>query len=121
MNDIFGVSTSAIMITLLVLLAVCILTVVWVALRRPVIFKLGMRNMPRRRHQSAVVVLGLMLSTLIIAAALGIGDTLDHSVSGDVYDRLGEVDELVVASRDPVASVDMVTEGTFPVAEFLAL
>jgi putative ABC transport system permease protein len=121
MKDIFGVPMSAIMITLLILLAVCILTVVWVALRRPVIFKLGMRNMPRRQHQSAVVVLGLMLSTLIIAAALGIGDTLDHSVSGDVYDRLGEVDELVVASQNPVASVDMATEGTFPVANFEAL
>ena len=121
MNDIFGLSVNAIMITLLVFLAVCVLTVVWVAVRRPVIFKLGMRNMPRRPHQSVVVVLGLMLSTLIIAAALGTGDTMDHSVTGDVYDNLGPVDELVVASRDPVANVDLASEGAFPVAAFDAL
>lgn len=121
MNDIFGVPLNAIMLILLILLAVCVLTVVWVALRRPVIFKLGMRNMPRRPHQSVVVVLGLMLSTLTITAALGIGDTMNRSVSGGVYDRFGEVDELVVASQDPVASVDMASEGAFPVAEFETL
>src|SRR3712207_4649613 len=111
MDDILGVPMNAIMITLLILLAVCVATVVWVAVRRPVIFKLGMRNMPRRRHQSVVVVLGLMLSTLIIAAALGIGDTMNRSVSGDVYDTLGPIDELVVASQDPVANVDLTSEG----------
>ncbi|HVL23712.1 MAG TPA: FtsX-like permease family protein [Thermomicrobiales bacterium] len=121
MKDIFGVPMNAIMITLLILLAVCVVTVAWVALRRPVIFKLGMRNMPRRRHQSAIVVSGLMLSTLIIAAALGTGDTMDHSVTGNVYENLGAVDELVVASKDKVANVDLASEGAFPVANFDAV
>jgi putative ABC transport system permease protein len=121
MNDIFGVSMSAIMVILLILLAACALTVVWVALRRPVIFKLGMRNIPRRRAQAGVVVVGLMLSTLIIAAALGVGDTLDHSVTGDVYDNLDGIDELVVVSQDARASVDLATEGAFPATNFETL
>jgi putative ABC transport system permease protein len=121
MNDIFGVPMNALMITLLILLALCVATVVWVALRQPVIFKLGMRNMPRRPHQSVVVVLGLMLSTLIMTAALGIGDTMDQSVSGDVFDNLGPIDELVVVSQGQVAKVDLTSEGTFPAADFEAL
>ena len=72
----------------------------WVAWRRPVIFKLGIRNIPRRKAQTTLIVVGLMLSTLIISAALGTGDTLDHSMTADIYDNLGRVDELVVASSE---------------------
>src|SRR5215213_5920726 len=96
MNEIFGLSMTVIMIVLLVLLGICLLTVAWVALRRPVIFKLGVRNIPRRKAQTILVVVGLMLSTLIIAAALGTGDTIDHSVTAATYEGLGHADELVV-------------------------
>jgi putative ABC transport system permease protein len=121
MNDIFGLPTNGIMVTLLVLLGVCVLSVVWVALRRPVIFRMGVRNMPRRTHQTAVVVLGLMLSTLIMASALGVGDTVDHSVTGEVYDTLGPIDELVAASQGASANVDLVSEGAFPATVFDSL
>ncbi len=118
MNDIFGVSMDAIMVTLLILLGICVLAVAWIAVRRPVIFKLGVRNMPRRRAQSGVVVLGLMLSTLIIAAALGTGDTLDNSVTGDVYSNLAGIDELVVSSQDSIANVDLTSDTAFPASAF---
>lgn len=96
MNEIFGIPMTGIMVGLLIALGVCLLSIAWVAWRRPVIFKLGVRNIPRRKAQTTVIVLGLMLSTLIIAAALGTGDTLDHSMTADAYDGLGHVDELVV-------------------------
>ena len=50
------------------------------ALRRPVFFKLGLRPIPRRRAQSTLIVLGLMLATLIITAAFITGDTLSHTI-----------------------------------------
>ena len=78
-NEIFGIPMSGIMIVLLALLAICLLSVAWVAWRRPVIFKLGVRNIPRRKAQTILIVVGLMLSTLIISAALGTGDTLHYS------------------------------------------
>src|ERR687895_2369894 len=99
MNDIFGIPMAGIMTVLLAALALCLLSVAWVAWRRPVIFKLGVRNIPRRKAQTVLIVVGLMLSTLIIAAALGTGDTIDWSVTSTAYDQLGEVDELVVYSR----------------------
>jgi putative ABC transport system permease protein len=108
MNDLLGIPMGTMMNALLVLLSLCLLSVAWVAWRRPVIFKLGVRNIPRRRAQTTLIVAGLMLSTLIIAAALGTGDTVNHSVTGDVYTNLGPVDELIVASHDGEARTDLI-------------
>ncbi|MDQ4099290.1 MAG: hypothetical protein M3121_02175 [Chloroflexota bacterium] len=99
MTHVFGVSMDTIMLALLMLLTLCLLSLVWVAWRRPVIFKLGVRSIPRRRTQSTLIVVGLMLSTLIIAASLGTGDTLNYSLTADAYNNLGHVDELVVRSQ----------------------
>ncbi|MDQ4099820.1 MAG: FtsX-like permease family protein [Chloroflexota bacterium] len=111
MNDIFGLSMTTIMMVLLVLLSLCLLSVAWVAWRRPVLFKLGVRNIPRRRAQSILIGVGLMLSTLIMSTALGVGDTVDHSATAAVYDALGHVDERVVRSADPVRqSSDAISE-----------
>jgi putative ABC transport system permease protein len=100
MTEIFGIPMSGIMTVLVVMLAICLLTVAWVALRRPVIFKMGIRNIPRRKAQTILIVVGLMLSTLIIAAALGTGDTIDYSATSETYNILGHADELVVYSPD---------------------
>jgi putative ABC transport system permease protein len=98
MHDIFGVPLSAVLKVLLALLALGLGGVGLIALRRPITFKLGLRNIPRRPAQTVLVVVGLMLSTLLIAAALGTGDTLNYSMTTDVYDNLGQIDELVVHS-----------------------
>ena len=99
MEKIFGIPMSSIMVVMLIGLALCLSVVGYIFVRRRVIFKLGVRNIPRRKAQTALIVAGLMLATLIIAAALGTGDTLNHSVSAGVYRSLGPVDELVVASN----------------------
>ena len=98
MNELFGVPMSGILTVLVAILALCLLTVAWVAWRRPVIFKLGVRNIPRRKAQTTLIVIGLMLSTLIISAALGTGDTLNYSATSEVYASLGHVDEVLVAT-----------------------
>ena len=36
--------------------------------RNPVLFKLGLRNIPRRRAQTVLIIIGLMLSTAIITS-----------------------------------------------------
>jgi putative ABC transport system permease protein len=113
MNELFGIPMSSIMVVLIVLLSLCLLSVAWVAWRRPVIFKLGVRNIPRRQAQTTLIVVGLMLSTLLIAAALGTGDTLDHSSTVEVYDNLGRVDELVIFSTD-VDDPNSGTSATIP-------
>lgn len=106
METIFGIPMTAFMIALLILLGLCLISVGWVAWRRPVIFKLGVRNIPRRRAQTSLIVVGLMLSTLIVSAALGTGDTLDYSITAAAYDVLGNVDEVVVYSQEPDGNAD---------------
>ena len=112
MNDIFGLSMTWIMVGLLVLLSCCLLSVAWVAWRRPVLFKLGIRNIPRRRAQSTLIVVGLMLSTLIMSTALGVGDTVNHSATAAVYGVYGHVDEIVIRSANAVQDSSDAIGGT---------
>ena len=47
-------------------------------------FLIGVRNIPRRRAQTVLIIIGLMLSTLIITAAFSIGDTVNYSITNQV-------------------------------------
>ncbi len=96
MDEIFGIPSATIMIYLLVLFALCLMVTGWIWLRHRIVFRLGVRNIPRRPAQTILIVIGLMLSTLIISAAFTTGDTLDHSIRSEVYDLLGPVDQIVV-------------------------
>lgn len=116
MDAIFGIPTTSIMVVLSVLLAFCLLVTVWVALRRPVIFKLGVRNIPRRKAQTILIVVGLMLSTLIISAAMTTGDTLNNSTNAAIYQQLGHVDEIVVFSTD-AEDANIVNSVTYTIPE----
>jgi putative ABC transport system permease protein len=95
MDELFGLSMDYIMIALLILLAISLATVAYVVLRNRIMFKMGVRNIPRRMAQTVLIVIGLMLSTLIISAALTTGDTVDRSVTNWVYEIAGHADEIV--------------------------
>jgi len=112
-NEFFGLSMNYIMFTLLVILAVALGTVLWAAVRNRVMFMAGVRNIPRRRAQTVLIILGVMLSTLIISAAFSVGDTFDYSITKLAYDRLHNVDELVQAQR---ATEDEATTGLMSIA-----
>ncbi|MFN0147146.1 MAG: ABC transporter permease [Dehalococcoidia bacterium] len=95
MNELFGLSMTSIAIGCVIATGLILAFVAWIALRNPVMFKTGLRNIPRRKLQSALIIVGLMLSTLIITAAFGTGDTLTYSVTNETYNVLGPVDELI--------------------------
>lgn len=121
MNAIFGIPMSGILIALAAMLGFSLLTLGWAAWRRPVIFKLGVRNIPRRRAQTILIVVGLMLSTAIIAAALGIGDTLNYSATASIYQLLGRNDEIVVASPSLDARADTAIGTKMPASALAAV
>jgi hypothetical protein len=60
-----------------------------------VFFRLGTRNIWRRRSRTLLIVIGLMLGTALISAALNTGDTLSHSIRMSAVRQLGNTDELV--------------------------
>src|SRR5438309_8729954 len=95
MHALFGIPMNTIMIVLLSLLGVCLASIAYVVIRNRIIFLIGVRNIPRRVPQTVLIVIGLMLSTLIIAAAFATGDTVDYSISNKAYDILGHVDETI--------------------------
>jgi len=95
MTELFGVSLDLIMWVLLGCLAVALLSVSLVALRNRVMFRIGVRNIPRRTAQTTLIVIGLMLSSLIISAAFTTGDTVARSLTSQVYNLLGSVDETI--------------------------
>jgi putative ABC transport system permease protein len=95
MHSLFGIPMNIIMVVLLVLLGISLATVAVAALLNRVMFLVGLRNIPRRRAQTTLIIIGLMLSTLIISAAFTTGDTVDYSISSTVYDVMGHVDEVV--------------------------
>ena len=95
MKTLFGIPMDDIMRVMLVLFLLVTAVVGILALRNRLLFKLGLRNIPRRPAQTVLIVVGLMLSTVIITAAFGTGDTLSYSVRSTVITGVGYVDETV--------------------------
>ena len=95
MEKIFGIPANNLAIVMAILLIVIFVVVIFGAVRRFILFKMGTRNIPRRKGQSLLIVIGLMLSSIIIATSLGIGDTIRYSIRFVVVDSLGIVDEVI--------------------------
>ncbi|HYM97945.1 MAG TPA: FtsX-like permease family protein, partial [Candidatus Sulfotelmatobacter sp.] len=58
-----------------------------------VLLKMALRNLPRRRAQTVLILFGLMLATLIITASLSVGDTLNYSLAAIQLRQIGGIDE----------------------------
>jgi putative ABC transport system permease protein len=96
MEEFFGIiAMDDLAIVLLIAVGLILLFLLVLGWRNRVMLRLGLRNIPRRRAQTVLIIFGLMLSTLIIAAAFGTGDTLTHSFRSLALDDLGEVDEVI--------------------------
>ncbi|MCH2320704.1 MAG: FtsX-like permease family protein [SAR202 cluster bacterium] len=95
MEQLFGIPTLWLALGLALVLLVLLGVVAYFANRHRFLFKLGVRNVPRRKAQSVLIVMGLMLSTTIIASSLGIGDTVTHSIRVDAFTALGHTDEII--------------------------
>jgi putative ABC transport system permease protein len=98
LDNILGLPINTLFFALLIvfcLIAAVIVVLIW---RNRVIFKLGIRNIPKRPAQTALIIVGLMLSTIIISAAFGTGDTINYTYKSLVTESLGNADEIIVGS-----------------------
>ena len=91
----FGLPIDSLAVSLSVLVGLGVAVLAALALRNRVFFRLGIRNAGRRRGRSLLIVVGLMLATTIIAAALGTGDTMGRTVRSTVLRTLGPEDEWI--------------------------
>ncbi|HEV2093821.1 MAG TPA: FtsX-like permease family protein, partial [Rubrobacter sp.] len=97
MEQLFGVPTTRLMWVLLAVFGVGLVLITASALRNRVSFRMAARNLPRRRAQTALVVLGLMLATMLFSASFTTGDTLTNSLRLQSLENLGQVDVQVQA------------------------
>ncbi len=97
MEELFGVPTQQLMWVLLAVFGAAALILGLSALRNRASFRMAARNLPRRRAQSILVVLGLMLATMLFSASFTTGDTLTNSLRVQALENLGQVDVQVQA------------------------
>jgi putative ABC transport system permease protein len=96
-EELFGVPTQQLVWILLAVFGAAALLLGLSALRNRVSFRMAARNLPRRRTQTILVVLGLMLATMLFSASFTTGDTLTNSLRVEALENLGQVDVQVQA------------------------
>ena len=99
MEELFGVPTQHLLWILLAVFGAVALILGLSALRNRVSFRMAARNLPRRRTQTILVVLGLMLATMLFSASFTTGDTLTNSLRLQSLENLGQVDVQVAGRR----------------------
>ena len=99
MEELFGASMNWIMVVLLASFLAAMAGVVATALRNRIMLRLALRNIPRRRAQTVLIVVGIMLSSVIMATAFGIGDSINFSIRTEAVNILGTVDEIIFSAR----------------------
>src|SRR5439155_11730956 len=103
METLFGVPMDSIMAVTLSLTVLVILVAGVLAWRKPILFRLALRNIPRRRAQTVLIIFGLMLATLLVTAAFGTGDTMTYSMRQAFTAGLGGTD-LQITKINPTIS-----------------
>jgi len=81
-------------------------------IRNRVIFRLGFRNILRRKGYALIVILGLMIGTGVISASLIIGDTMDTMIESEILEYLYTTDEKIVGLK-PTGERDFFNESIF--------
>ena len=99
MKELFGLSMNVWVAVLLAIFLSTMAIIAVLALRNRIMLKLGLRNIPRRRGMTALIIVGVMLSTVIMSAALGIGDTISFSIRHQTLKALGPIDEIILYAR----------------------
>lgn len=108
------------MFWLLLLLGLAVLAtggLVWLALRSPLMVRLGLRNALRHRRQTATVVAGLLVGTMVICASLVAGDSLEQGLRDTALGSLGELDVVVRVPGNllvPQETLDLVAAEPYP-------
>src|SRR5579859_2997343 len=100
MTHLFGVPIDIMTTILVVTTAVIVGGTLLLALFNGIFFKIGVRNIPRRRVQMLLIVFALMLSTTLLTGVLATGDVVTAAGQSVAVYNLGSVDETITASNN---------------------
>ena len=93
MTSFFGIPPITLAGSMAAAVAVVLVALLLFAAVNRVLLKMALRNIPRRRAQTVLILFGLMLATLIITASLSVGDTLSYSLQAIQLRQIGGIDE----------------------------
>ena len=103
MTDIFGLSVTSLAIGVGIAVGVVLGIILLFAWRRPLVVRMGLRNIPRRRAQTVLIVFGLTLATIIVTMAFSTGDTMTISIRESAYDGQYRIDHMIAFDEDDAA------------------
>ncbi|MFL5653207.1 MAG: ABC transporter permease [Ktedonobacteraceae bacterium] len=95
MTQLFGIPLDRLTTILTIITLVIVGLVALLALGNLIFFKIGVRNIPRRRTQMWLIVFALMLSTTLLSSVLATGDVIIGAVQSVAVYNLGSVDETI--------------------------
>jgi putative ABC transport system permease protein len=121
MSELFGIPMSTLALVLPVALGIVLAVGVALALRKPVLLRMSARYAARRKGRTALIVIGLMLGTAMVMAALNTGDTMTYTIRSGVISGLGNIDEVISSQEESdievtgeAAQLKYIDEGDFP-------
>jgi putative ABC transport system permease protein len=80
MTQLFGIPLDTLTIILAAITICIVVGVGLLAITNAIFFKIGIRNIPRRRSQMLLIVFALMLSTTLLSSVLATGDVITAAV-----------------------------------------
>src|SRR5438132_8947402 len=95
MTQLFGIPLDRLTTILIIITLGIVGLVALLALGNLIFFKIGVRNIPRRRTQMWLIIFALMLSTTLLSSVLATGDVITGAVQSVAVYNLGSVDETI--------------------------
>src|SRR2546428_8075032 len=106
MTHLFGIPIDTLTTVLLAATLAIIGVVALLALGNAIFFRIGVRNIPRRRTQMILIVFALMLSTTLLSSVLATGDVITGAVQSVAVYNLGNVDETIEGGQGALGFFD---------------
>ena len=106
MTDFFGIPINTFTTILLIITLVILGSVIMLALSNLIFFKIGARNLPRRRGQMLLIIFALMLSTTLLTSVLATGNVITATIQTVAVTNLGNVDETISGGGGDIGRFD---------------
>jgi putative ABC transport system permease protein len=106
MTELFGIPLDTLKSVLLIAASIIVGVVLLLALLNFIFFKIGMRNIVRRRAQVILIVFALMLSSTLLMSVLATGDVITAAVQTVAVSNLGSVDMTIDGGSGSLGTFD---------------
>src|SRR5260370_38813363 len=106
MTDLFGIPLDTLTRVLSIVTLIILLCVSALALGNLIFFKIGARNLLRRRSQMLLIIFALMLSTTLLTSVLATGNVITATVQTVAVDNLGSIDENIQGGHGDIGRFD---------------